>query len=81
MAWIKIIEEDEADPELKQMYDRMRNPRSPVDNILKIHSLNPRGLRAHFDFYKTVMYAPSALSRIEREAIAVVVSSINRCHY
>ncbi len=81
MAWIKVIEEAEAEGRLKEMYERQRDPRGPVDNILKIHSLNPASLRAHFEFYKTVMHKPSELSRSDREMVAVVVSSINRCHY
>ena len=63
------------------MYDRMIEPWGGVDNILKIHSLNPPSLRAHFEFYKTLMRGPSGLSRIQREMIAVVVSTANRCHY
>ena len=81
MAWIKVIEEDEAEGKLKDMYERHRDPRGPVDNILKIHSLNLRGMRAHLEIYKTTMHAPSELSRSEREMVAVVVSSLNRCHY
>lgn len=81
MAWIEVIDEEEADGQLREMYERMRDPRGPVDNILKIHSLDPPTLRAHFDLYKTVMHSHSALSRREREMVAVVVSAANRCHY
>ena len=81
MAWIETIDEDDAVGLLKELYARMRDPRGPVDNILKIHSLNPASLRAHYDFYKTVMHGPSELSRVEREMVAVVVSAVNRCHY
>ncbi|MBA3805665.1 MAG: carboxymuconolactone decarboxylase family protein [Acidobacteria bacterium] len=81
MAWIKVIQETEASGELKQLYQRMTGAWGGVDNILKIHSLNPPSLRAHFEFYKTLMHGPSGLSRVEREMIAVVVSSANHCHY
>ena len=81
MAWIRVIQEDEADGELKQLYGQMTEPSSGVDNILKIHSLNPPSLRAHFEFYKTLMRGPSGLSRIQREMIALVVSAANHCHY
>ncbi len=81
MAWIKVIDEEEADGQLREMYERMRDPRGPVDNILKIHSLDPPALRAHFDLYKTLMHSRSALSRREREMVAVVVSAANHCHY
>lgn len=81
MAWIKVIQEAEASGELKQLYEQMMEPWGGVDNILKIHSLNPASLRAHFEFYKTLMRGRSGLSRVQREMIAVVVSSVNHCHY
>ncbi len=81
MAWIRIIHEGEADGELKQSYDGLIEPWGGVDNIMKIHSLNPPSLAAHFEMYKTLMRGRSALTRVQREMIAVVVSAINRCQY
>jgi alkylhydroperoxidase family enzyme len=81
-AWIEMIPETEATGELAELYARHEDPRhGVVDNILKIHSLKPRTLRDHGNLYRTTMYGPSELSRIEREMIAVVVSSLNDCHY
>ena len=81
MAWIKVIKENEATKLLKKIYDRYMTSRGIVDNILKIHSLNPRSLQTHYDFYKTIVKGPSGLSRAQREMIAVVVSVTNKCHY
>ena len=81
MSWIKVIPEAEASGELKELYEQMNEPWGGVDNVLKIHSLNPASLRTHFEFYKTLMRGPSGLSRSQREMIAVVVSATNRCHY
>lgn len=81
MAWIHMINEDDADGVLRKHYEKLREPWGGVDNILKIHSLNPRSLIAHFDLYKTLMRGRSPLSKIQREMIAVVVSAANRCHY
>ena len=81
MAWIKIINEDEAQGELKQLYDKMIEPWGGVDNIMKIHSLNPPSLKGHFDLYRTLMYGRSTVSRVQREMIAVVVSAVNKCRY
>lgn len=52
-----------------------------LDNVLASHSLNPEALRAHLHLYRTIMYGNSPLTRAEREAIAVIVSSANDCHY
>lgn len=50
-------------------------------NVLASHSLNQNALRAHLGLYRTIMFGPSSLSRVEREAMAVVVSAANDCHY
>ena len=81
MAWIRMIAEDEATGELGELYGKLRGPDGTVDNILKVHGLNPDSLRGHFDFYRTLMRGRSPLTRAQREMIAVVVSSANRCHY
>ena len=81
MAWIKVIKEDEATDLLKTLYKKHGGPSESVDNILKIHSLNPKSLQGHYDYYKHIMAGPSGLSRMQREMIAVVVSKVNGCHY
>ncbi len=81
MAWIKTISESEAVGRLKEIYSKLIEPWGGVDNILKIHSLNVPSLNAHFELYKTLMRGRSDLTRVQREMIAVVVSTANRCHY
>lgn len=81
MAHISYIEEHEAPPELKALYDRYREPAGHVDNIIKIHGPNPPSLEAHYQLYATLMRGRSDLTREQREMIAVVVSAINECHY
>ncbi len=81
MAWIKVIDEDEADGELRGLYKKYLEPWGGVDNILKIHSLNPASMAAHYELYKTVMKGSRDLSRTRREMIALVVSAINHCVY
>lgn len=81
MAWIRVIDEEEAEGRLDELYRRLMEPWGGVDNVLKIHSLNPPSLAAHFELYRTLMYGSSPLSRVQREMIAVVVSAANRCYY
>jgi uncharacterized peroxidase-related enzyme len=81
MAWIKVIAEAEAKGNLAEQYSQLIEPWGGVDNILKIHSLNPESLEAHVILYKTLMYGKSPLTRPQREMIAVVASAANRCHY
>lgn len=81
MAWIKIIHEHEADGELKAMYSDLIEPWGGVDNIMKIHSLNPPSLLGHSVLYQTLMRGQSDLTLVQREMIAVVVSALNGCRY
>jgi uncharacterized peroxidase-related enzyme len=81
MAWIKVIEPQEATGELKQEYDAAVNRAGKVFNILKVQSLNPAALQASMQMYRTMMFGPSGLSRAEREMLATVVSWANHCFY
>jgi len=81
MAWIEVIQEDEAEGELSEYYAEITEPWGGVDNILKIHSLNLPSMRAHQDMYVTLMRRKSELSRPQREMIAVAASAANHCHY
>jgi alkylhydroperoxidase family enzyme len=52
-----------------------------LPHILQSHSANRVALRGHLQLYRAVMFGPSGLSRVEREAMAVAVSAVNDCHY
>ncbi len=52
-----------------------------VPNVYSALSLKPQRLRNFMQTYNEIMLAPSGLSKLEREMIAVVVSSANRCYY
>ena len=81
MAWIKVIDEDEAEGNLANHYEKLTAPWGGVDNILKIHSLNPKSLEGHYILYKTLMTSSKALPKSKREMIATVVSRLNHCVY
>ncbi len=81
MSWIDEIEVSEAEGKLADAYADLVKKRGKVSNILKVHSLNPDALLNHLDLYMTTMFGRSGLSRLEREAIAVVVSANNDCEY
>lgn len=52
-----------------------------VPNVLKAHSFDQDSLRAFAGFYNGLMLGESGLTPLEREMIAVVVSSANHCYY
>jgi uncharacterized peroxidase-related enzyme len=81
MAWIRVIKESEATGRLRELYEKYKEPWGGVDNIIKIHSLNVKSMKGHFDLYAHLMRGRSALSRAQREMIAVVASAANHCYY
>jgi uncharacterized peroxidase-related enzyme len=52
-----------------------------VPNVLKAYAFDMAKLEAFVAMYNDLMLAPSGLSKLEREMIAVAVSSHNRCYY
>jgi uncharacterized peroxidase-related enzyme len=52
-----------------------------VPNVLKAYAFDIDKLNAFTNLYNDIMLADSGLSKLEREMIAVTVSSINRCWY
>ncbi len=79
MAWIETIPEDQWDEHLASS---LQDPKSGrVDNIMQIHSLNPRAMAAHDAVYKSAMAGTKTLRKVDRELVAFVVSQHNDCHY
>ena len=81
MAYIPYVPDASAAGLLAELYDEYRGGEGVVDNILQIHSLNPRSMQDHLRLYAHLMRGPSPLSRIQREMIAVTVSAENDCFY
>jgi alkylhydroperoxidase family enzyme len=82
VTWIQTIDEEAASGVLADLYQAMREPKTGrVDNILKVHSLHPEGLKAHFAVYRAAMGGTRGFSKAEREMVALIVSKSNDCHY
>lgn len=81
MAWIDVVDEENAEGKLAELYEQIRSSRGKVANIMKIHSLHPEAMETHLEFYLTIMFKRAGLSREQRELVATAVSSINNCEY
>jgi len=69
-------------PEATQRYfDICMDKLGMVPNVLQAYAFDITKLNAFTAMYNDLMLGPSGLSKLEREMIAVVVSSINRCWY
>ena len=51
MAYIETVSESDAEGRLAELYRRFANSDGSVDNVLKVHSLNPAALLAHAQLY------------------------------
>ncbi|HBK05501.1 MAG TPA: alkylhydroperoxidase [Acetobacteraceae bacterium] len=69
------------DDDLKAIWAKCVEKLGFVPNVFNTYSLKPQRLRNFMAMYNDVMLSKSGLSKLEREMIAVVVSSANRCYY
>lgn len=76
-----LPERDDLSEETRKYFDICVEKLGMVPNVLATFSYNEEKLKNFSATYKTLMLAPSGLSKLEREMVAVVVSSANRCYY
>jgi uncharacterized peroxidase-related enzyme len=68
-------------PEMAAYFTKCREKLGFVPNVLKAYAFDMAKLSAFVAMYNDLMLAPSGLSKLEREMIAVAVSAHNRCYY
>ena len=72
---------DELSEATKAYFDKCREKLGLVPNVLLSYAFDEKKLRAFTDMYNDLMLGDSGLSKLEREMIAVAVSSVNHCYY
>src|SRR3954469_15765614 len=78
---LEVPDESALPEDLQPYWRKCRDKLGMVPNVLKAWSLRPDKLRTFIASYNELMLGPSGLSKLEREMIAVAVSSANRCYY
>lgn len=82
MAWIPAPTHEDSPPDLASLLRASADPDTGrVDEILRVHGLDPPGLEAHLAVYQVAMRGTRGLPRVDRELVALVVSQLNGCHY
>ena len=69
-------------PEATQKYfDVCQDKLGMIPNVLRAYAFDVEKLNAFTAMYNDLMLGDSALSKLEREMIAVAVSAVNKCYY
>ena len=71
----------ELSPEMAAYFAKCEEKLGFVPNVLQAYAFDAAKLSTFVAMYNDLMLAPSGLSKLEREMIAVAVSSHNRCYY
>jgi uncharacterized peroxidase-related enzyme len=78
---LPIPEPQTLPEEVQSLFAKAEDKLGFVPNVMRIFSLRPSHLLAWRKHYELIMRGESKLSLAQREMIAVVVSSLNRCNY
>ena len=96
MTWLSTIAYEEADPALREVYERLRalypaDYAIPVtsltradgssDGVVAVHSLIPEAMGHMMGGYAALLRPELPLTRRQHEMIATVVSAQNSCFY
>lgn len=78
---LKIEQETPISDKTKAYFALCQEKLGMVPNVLKAYAFNESKLRSFTEMYNDLMLGESGLSKLQREMIAVVVSSVNKCFY
>jgi uncharacterized peroxidase-related enzyme len=73
--------EDRLPDDIRDIYEANRAKIGFVPNVFRAYARRPDHFRAFMGYHDVLMKGEGGLSRAEREAIVVAVSSENRCQY
>jgi uncharacterized peroxidase-related enzyme len=81
LAWLDVPSEAEVPEEVRELWAKPLEKLGFVPHVLRIFALRPEHLLRWWNYYDELMRGESGLTKAQREMIAVVVSTQNRCHY
>ena len=78
---LKFEAESPISEKTQVYFDLCQEKLGLVPNVLQAYAFDEKKLRTFTELYNDLMLGDSKLSKLEREMIAVVVSSVNKCFY
>jgi alkylhydroperoxidase family enzyme len=79
ISWFPIPQEADLDPRVADLVARQRAKLGAPNNVVRTHAWRAEIMLRWLELQDYITKGPSALSRVDREMIAVVVSAENRC--
>ncbi len=81
-AWIRMISDEDANTDLKDILDLARTPHGTVDNVMRVHSLRPNTMKGHVVLYRACLHdQANTVPMWFQEVISSYVSTLNTCPY
>lgn len=81
-AWINMLSDTEASPDLLDALQLARTPHGTVDNVMRVHSHRPNTMRGHVALYRAALHDDAnTLPEWLQETISSYVSILNDCEY
>jgi AhpD family alkylhydroperoxidase len=83
MAQVKLVQDKDASPEVKSVFDDIRTARKTdyVNNIWRALAVHPPLLKRFWSQMKEVMVKDSRIDPLAKEFIYLAVSITNNCEY
>jgi uncharacterized peroxidase-related enzyme len=81
IGWLRVPDEGSVPAEAKELWELPLERLGFVPNVLRLFALRPGHLVRWWAYYDELLRGESGLTKVQREMIAVVVSTTNRCHY
>jgi AhpD family alkylhydroperoxidase len=83
MAQVKLVQDQDASPEVKAVFDDIRKTRDTdyINNIWRALAVSPPLLRRFWGQMKDIMVRESRIDAMTKEFIYLAVSITNNCEY
>ena len=81
MSWVPLISDEQASPEVKRIYDYIRERWSFVPNYFRALGHDAQLLQDQTNLYTNAMFDDRGLPRVVKEQLAIVVSGLNISTY
>ena len=81
IAWVRVPTDRQLPDDIRDLFGRAQEKLGIVPNVFRLFALRPEHLRRWRALYDELLRGESGLTPAQREMIAVVVSTQNRCFY